>query len=74
MEFSFDKVANVLFIWFSNEKVKDSKEIKDGIIIDYGEKDNVLSIEILNFRNRNLDLNELIQLDEDDLISKIIKK
>ena len=36
MEFSFDKVANALYIWFSHEKVKQTKEISKGIIVDYG--------------------------------------
>jgi len=35
MQISFDKVADVLSLQFSREKVKDSEEIKEGIAIDY---------------------------------------
>lgn len=73
MEISFDKVANALYLQFSHEKVKDSEEIKDGIIIDYGEKDNIIGIEILNYRERNLNLNELVQLDVDEVIPVIVQ-
>jgi uncharacterized protein YuzE len=73
MEISFDKVANVLYLQFSHEKVKDSEEIKDGIIIDYGENDNIIGIEILNYRERDLNLNELIQMEPDEIIPVIVQ-
>jgi len=73
MEFSFDKVANALYLQFSHEKVKDTEEIKDGIIIDYGENDNIIGIEILNYRQRNLNLNEIVQMDADEIIPVIIQ-
>ena len=73
MEFSFDKVANALYLQFSHEKVKDTEEIKDGIIIDYGENDNIIGIEILNYRQRNLNLNEIVQMDADEIILVIIQ-
>jgi uncharacterized protein YuzE len=49
MEFSFDKIANALYIRFSREKILNSDEIKAGIIIDYGMNQNVIDVEILNF-------------------------
>jgi uncharacterized protein YuzE len=73
MEFSFDKVANALYLQFSHEKVKDTEEIKDGIIIDYVENDNIIGIEILNYRQRNLNLNEIVQMDADEIIPVIIQ-
>ena len=33
MQFSHDKVVNALYIRFSNEKVKTTEEISEGIII-----------------------------------------
>lgn len=53
MEISFDKVANVLYLQFFHENIKDTEEINDGIIIDYGENNNVFGIEILNYTQRN---------------------
>jgi len=42
MQISFDKVADVLYLQFSHEKVKESEEINEGIIIDYGQNDNII--------------------------------
>ncbi|GAI88508.1 unnamed protein product, partial [marine sediment metagenome] len=38
MDFSFDKVANTLYIRFSLEEILNSDEISEGIIIDYGKE------------------------------------
>ena len=73
MEISFDKVANVLYLQFSHENVKDTEEINDGIIIDYGANDNVIGIEILNYTERNLNLNEIIHLNADEIIPVIVQ-
>jgi uncharacterized protein YuzE len=73
MEFSYDKVANALYLQFSHEKVKDTEEINDGIIIDYGEKDNIIGIEILNYTERNLNLNEIVKMDADEIIPVIVQ-
>jgi len=68
MEFSYDKVADALYLQFSHENVKDTEEINDGIIIDYGEKDNIIGIEILNYTERNLNLNEIVKMNADEII------
>ena len=71
MEFSFDKVANALYIRFSNEKILNSDEIVEGIIIDYGIDENIVGVEILNFTSRNLDLNDLVKMNIEELIPKL---
>ena len=40
IDFSFDKVADALYLKFSHEKVINSDEIEEGIIVDYGENEN----------------------------------
>ena len=72
MEFSYDKVADALYLQFSHEKVKDKEEINDGIILDYGEKDNSIRIEILNYTKRNLNLNEIVKMNIDEIIPMIV--
>jgi len=71
MQISFDKVADVLSLQFSREKVKDSEEIKEGIAIDYWKHDNIIGIEILNYSQRKINLNEIVQMDVDEIISMI---
>ena len=72
MDFSFDKVADVLYIIFSNEKVSNTEEVTSGIIVDYGKKQNITGIEILNYSKRNIDLNELIRLSSEEIIPAIV--
>ncbi len=73
MQLSFDKVANALYLQFSHEKVKDSEEVNEGIIIDYGENDSIIGIEILNYTERKINLNEIIKMDVDEIIPVIIQ-
>jgi len=68
MLISFDKVADVLYLQFSHEKVKDSKEINEGILIDYGQNDNIIGIEILNYSQHKINLNEIIRMNADEII------
>ena len=71
MEFNYDKMANALYIRFSSEKVVSSDEIADGIILDYGKNDNIIVVEVLNFTDRKLDLNEIIHMSVEELMSKL---
>ncbi len=48
MKIKYDKEVDILYIQFSKKKIKESNEDKKGIIIDYDEDDNIVSIEILN--------------------------
>ena len=71
MNFSFDKIANALYIRFSSEKISNSDEIVEGIIIDYGKNQNIVGVEILNFTERKLNLNDLVQLNSEELIPRL---
>ncbi len=73
MEFSFDKVANALYLRFSNEEIQESDEIAKGIIVDYGKDDQLVGVEILNFTDRNLNLNDLVQKDVEEIIPMIVE-
>jgi uncharacterized protein YuzE len=71
MDFNYDKMANALYIRFSSEKVVNSDEIANGIIIDYGKNDKVIGVEILNFTDRKLNLNDLVQMNVEELIPRL---
>jgi uncharacterized protein YuzE len=70
---SFDKIANALYIRFSNEKIANSDEVAEGIVIDYGKNEDVVGVEILNFSKRNLNLNDLIQMNIEELIPRLVQ-
>ena len=71
MDFNYDKMANALYIRVSNEKVSNSDEIADGIIIDYDKNENIIGVEILNFTDRKLNLNDLILMNIEELIPRL---
>jgi len=68
MNFSFDRIANALYIQFSSEKILNSDEIAEGIIIDYGKNENIVGVEIFNFTDRKINLNDLVQMTIEELI------
>ncbi|TFF94307.1 MAG: DUF2283 domain-containing protein [Promethearchaeota archaeon] len=74
MEFSFDKVANTLYIKLTHEAIKHTEEIGKGIIVDYSGDDFVIGIEILNYTKRNINLNEIIQLNAEEIIHTIVQR
>ena len=73
MDFSFDKIADVLYIKFSEEKIDESDQISSGIIVDYSKGQKVVGIEVLNYSQRKLNLNELVTMHIDEIIPAIVK-
>jgi uncharacterized protein YuzE len=64
-------MANALYIQFSSEKISNSDEIAERIIIDYGNNQNIAGVEILNFTERKLNINDLIQMNSKELIPRL---
>lgn len=52
MKVKYDKEVDVLYIVFSEKKIKESDEGKPGIIIDYDKQGSIVGIEILNASKR----------------------
>ena len=73
MDFSFDKIADVLYIRFFDEDVEESDEIASGILVDYSKSKKIVGIEIIDFNSRNFDLNSLIKMNEDEIIPAIVQ-
>lgn len=48
MKVKYDKEVDILYITFSDQPIKESDEGKPGIILDYSEDGNIVSIEILD--------------------------
>jgi uncharacterized protein YuzE len=47
MKISYDPKYDVLYLKFTEEKVVDTIEVDGGVLIDYGEKGNMIGIEII---------------------------
>ena len=70
--FTYDRIADALYIKLSDKKIKESVEIGEGIIVDYGEDSSIVGIEILNYSKKKIDLNELILMSDDEIVSSLV--
>ena len=52
MKVKYDKEVDVLYIVFSDNKIKESDEGKPGIIIDYDKAGSIVGIEVLDASRR----------------------
>lgn len=53
MHITYDKETDTLNIIFTEGSVVDSEYIEEkGVVVDYGEKDSVLGVEILSYSKR----------------------
>jgi uncharacterized protein YuzE len=71
MRVDYDKVADSVYFKLKGEKVAESVEISEGVIIDYDEKGEVSGIEVLSFSKRNMDLNRLVKLGDEELVAEV---
>lgn len=52
MKIEYSKQADALYVYFKEEFVARSKEIEDGIVIDFDEQDQLIGIEVLDVSQR----------------------
>jgi len=52
MKIHFDPKADALYIRLDDSEIVESEEVKPGVILDYGDADRVVGIEILRVRER----------------------
>jgi uncharacterized protein YuzE len=48
--FEYDPEANAAYIRFSSEKVLESEEVSEGIILDYDTEGHIVGMEVLDAR------------------------
>ncbi|MGY5876797.1 MAG: DUF2283 domain-containing protein [Candidatus Thorarchaeota archaeon] len=71
MRVDYDQVADSIYFKLKGEKVVESIEISEGVIVDYDEKGEICGIEVLAFSGRNLDLNRLVKLRDEELVAEV---
>ena len=71
MRVEYDKEADSVYFRLRGEKVAESVEISEGVIIDYDKKGEVSGIEVLSFSKRKLDLNRLVKLGDEELVAEV---
>ena len=50
MTIKYDKKTDALYVILSKDKVVESEERDEGVIVDYNDRDEVVAIEILNLK------------------------
>jgi uncharacterized protein YuzE len=73
MDFSYDKVANTIYFRLTYQEIDTTEEISEDILVDYDKEGKLVGIEILNFTKKNLNLNNLILMNEDEIVSNLVK-
>lgn len=53
MKFEYDEDADALYIEFSTENVAETKEVQEGVLIDFSARREVCGIEVLHVSKRN---------------------
>lgn len=52
MKIEFDKEADAIYVYFKEDFVAESKEVEDGVVIDYDNNNHLIGIEVLDVSSR----------------------
>ena len=72
MKINYDPVADAAYFRFEGGSPAESKEISKGIIVDYDSAGDVCGIEVISFSQRSMDLNSLLRLSSEEILSRIV--
>jgi uncharacterized protein YuzE len=50
LKFRFDEVTHSLYVKFNNNRVVESEELEDNLIVDFDNNDKIVGFEILNLQ------------------------
>ena len=50
MKISYDKETDSIYVNFSSDKIIESEEVNKDVIVDYNDKDEIVSVEMLNVK------------------------
>lgn len=56
MNIKYDETTDSIYFIISNETPYESEELEDGVIIDYSKNNDIVAIEVLNFKKEHRDL------------------
>ena len=71
MRVEYDQVADAIYFRLKGGDVSESVEISAGVVIDYDSKGEICGIEVLAFSTKNLDLNHLVKLRDEELVAEV---
>ncbi len=56
MNIKYDEKSDSIYFVLSDEKPYESQEIEKGIIVDYSKDEDIVAIEVLNFKKEHKDI------------------
>ena len=66
MKIEYSKEADALYVYFRQVKVAKSKEVEEGVVIDFDNKGHIVGIEILDASKR-LTVRELVNVNIENM-------
>jgi len=66
MKIEYSKEADAIYVYFKEEYVAKSKEIEDGVVVDFDEKDQLIGIEVLDVSKR-FKLSDIVNVNIENL-------
>ena len=72
MKIEYSKEADALYVYFKEEFVATSKEIEDGVVIDFDEKGQLIGIEVLDVSQR-FKLSDIVNVNIGNLPVEAVK-
>ena len=73
MKIEYSKEADAIYVYFKEEFVAKSKEIEDGVVIDFDEKGQLIGIEVLDV-SRRFSLSDIVNVNIENLPVEAISK
>jgi len=73
MKIEYSKEADAIYVYFKEEFVAKSKEIEDGVVIDFDEKGQLIGIEVLDVSQR-FSLSDIVNVNIENLPVEAINK
>jgi uncharacterized protein YuzE len=66
MKIEYSKEADAIYVYFKGEFVASSKEIEDGVVIDFDKKGQLIGIEVLDVSQR-FSLSDIVNVNIENL-------
>ena len=72
MKIEYSKEADAIYVYFKEEFVAKSKEIEDGVVVDFDEKGQLIGIEVLDVSQR-FSLSDIVNINIENLPVESVK-
>lgn len=72
MKIEYSKEADAIYVYFREEYVAKSKEIEDGVVIDFDKNGQIIGIEVLDVSQR-FSLSDIVNVSIENLPVEAVK-